>query len=209
MAEAKRVQLPRLVVFALCVGFLAFLAAVFAIPVQALLEPVGTDVTNKAIKNSAKLPVLMWCLSWPIVLARQRDTIRLPFGWTLGCLLLLLHIAVAFHLGHGWSHEAAWEHTRQVGGYGDGIFVNYAFALVWLADVVWVWALPGSYLARSRWLNWTIHGFLAFVVVNAAVVFASWDSRFRFATFFLGIALVVWYLRREATSKEPTAVDSK
>lgn len=169
MAEAKRVQLPRLVVFALCVGFLAFLAAVFAIPVQALLEPVGADVTNKAIKNSAKLPVLMWCLGWPVVLARRSDGFAGRFNWTLGCLLSLLHIAVAFHLGHGWSHQAAWEHTRQVGGYGDGIFVNYAFALVWLADVVWVWALPGSYLARSRWLNWTIHGFLGGVLGEQTV----------------------------------------
>ena len=94
------------------------------------------------------------------------------------------------------SHAAAWEHTRQVGGYGDGIFVNYAFALVWLADVVWVWVSPGSYLTRPRWLHWAVHGFLAFVVVNAAVVFAGWGMRLAFAGWVLGLAAFVWYVRR-------------
>jgi hypothetical protein len=122
-------------------------------------------------------------------------------------VLLLLHIAVAFHLGHGWSHEAAREHTRQVGGYGDGIFVNYAFALVWLADVVWAWASFRSYVARPRWLNWAIHGFLAFVVVNAAVVFGGERARFLFVVFFLASALGVWLKRRREQAESDTTTD--
>ncbi|WP_171469124.1 hypothetical protein [Frigoriglobus tundricola] len=109
--------------------------------------------------------------------------------WTLGCALLLVHIAVAFHLGHGWSHQMAWEHTRQVGGYGDGIFVNYVFALVWLADVLWAWVGVDSYRARPRWLTWSVVGFLAFVVFNAAVVFGGWGSRGAFGLGLLGAAL--------------------
>ena len=206
MADAQRVQFPDLIIAVAAVVLPTF---VLFSPARAFAEPATTDVTNPAIRDSALWPVFFWALGWPIALAKRGRIPGVRITWTLGCLVSLLHIAVAFHLGHGWSHAAAWEHTRQVGGYGDGIFVNYAFALVWLADVVWVWALPGAYLARPRWLNWTIHGFLAFVVFNAAVVFGSWESRFRFATFFLGSALVVWYLRREATSKEPTAVDSK
>ena len=42
---------------------------------------------------------------------------------------LCVHVAVAFHLGHGWSHAAALNTPATVGGYGDGIFVNYAFVL--------------------------------------------------------------------------------
>ena len=33
---------------------------------------------------------------------------------------------------------------------GGGLYVNYAFALVWGADVAWWWLGPRSYLARPR-----------------------------------------------------------
>ena len=203
MVEAKRVQLPRLVVFALDVLILVIGLALVWADAYPLLGPGGTDPANDEIKDTAKSPVLFWCIGWPIVLIRKTVPAGIALIWTLGCVLAWVHIAVAFHLGHGWSHEAAWEHTRKVGGYGDGIFVNYAFALVWLADVVWVWALPGSYRARSRWLNWTIHGFLAFVVFNAAVVFGSWESRAWLLYWFL-VSLVAtlfgrWYVRRRST----------
>jgi hypothetical protein len=62
---------------------------------------------------------------------------------------------------------------------------------VWLADVLWVWVAPTSYLARPRWLHWSIHGFLAFVVFNAAVVFADWSFRFTFVIWFLGWPLLL------------------
>jgi hypothetical protein len=229
MAEAERVQLPRLALLIVSVIVAAILIVFFTISSRPLLEPVGTDVTREEIKRSAVLPVFMWCFGWPIALARYSDKLQPRFAWALGCAWLFVHIAVAFHLGHGWSHEAAWEHTRQVGGYGNGIFVNYAFALVWLADVLWVWIAFGSYLARPQWLNGTIHGFLAFVVVNAAFVFGSWGSRLMFVIWFL--APIVLYLslrghlrRQERTelanrqrsdapaksgSGEPTGVDPK
>ena len=202
MVEAQRVQFPDLVI---AVAAVVLPTLVLFSPAGAFAEPVANDVTNPAIRDSAFWPVFFWALGCPIALAKRNWITGVRITWTLGCLLSLLHIAVAFHLGHGWSHEAAWEHTRQVGGYGDGIFVNYAFALVWLADVVWVWALPGSYLARPRRLNWTIHGFLAFVVVNAAVVFGSRESRAWFLYWFL-VSLVAtpfgrWYVRRRAAQE--------
>jgi hypothetical protein len=109
--------------------------------------------------------------------SRRLHRIGIRFVWGFGCALLLLHVAIAFHLGHNWSHQAAWNHTQQISGFGDGIYVNYAFALVWLADAVWLCTAFESYCARPRWLSWTIHGFLAFIVFNAAVVFGSPSSR--------------------------------
>ena len=182
----------------------------FLICARPLLEPVGADVTNKKITGSALLPVASWCVSWPMVAwPHPRDKSAGRSLWTLGCSFLLLHIAIAFHLGHGWSHGAAWEHTRQVGGYGDGIFVNYAFALVWLADVIWMWAAFRSYLGRPRWLKCAIHGFLAFVVFNAAVVFADWGLRLLFLTWFLGFAGAIYYVRRTAVSGGTSSVDTQ
>jgi hypothetical protein len=186
---------------------LVIFGVMILLPGLALLEPVGTDVTNKTIKRSAELPVFMWCLGCPIAFARRcRWLLGLSTSWAFGCLFLFWHIAIAFHLGHGWSHQAAWEHTRQVGGYGDGIFVNYAFALVWLADAIWVWVAPGSYLTRPPWLHWSIHAFLAFVVFNAAVVFADWRFRSIFLSWFVAwsllLALGVRYMRRRYPPKE-------
>ncbi len=127
--------------------------------------------------------------------------------WTLGCVLLLHHIAVAFHAGHDWSHEAAWNHTRQVGGYGDGIYVNYLFTIVWVADVIWMWVAFDSYLTRPRWLHWTIHGFLAFIVFNAAVVFGSSESHELFVVMFLFVLVnyaLAWLFRSKIASDPPS-----
>src|SRR5687767_3690746 len=135
MPEEQRVQSQTLALLGLIVLCLFWLLAP---SVKALFEPAGEDVAHPAIRATAMPPVLLWFVGAPILFAARSVTLRRPelFGarivWALGCVLLLLHIAVAFHLGHGWSHAAAWEHTRQAGGYGDGVFVNYAFALVWL-----------------------------------------------------------------------------
>lgn len=100
--------------------------------------------------------------------------------WTAGWLSFLLHVALAFHVQHHWSHNDAWEHTQRLSGYGDGIFLNYAVILVWTTDVLWWWGRPQSHQTRSRWVSGIIHGFLLFMWVNAAVVFPAvkfWGSR--------------------------------
>jgi hypothetical protein len=206
MSAVERLQLGRLGVFALCFGLLSCLIAPFVLPVRALLEPVGTDISNTAIKDSALLPVFLWCFGWPIALVQRSGQLRLRLSWALGSLLLLLHVAVAFHLGHGWSHEAAWEHTRAVGGYGDGVFVNYAFAVVWLIDAVWALVAFDSYRTRPGRLHWSIHSFLAFVVFNAAVVFGSWQMRALFAVAFLiFVPLSLWARAAPIANPEPSA----
>lgn len=98
--------------------------------------------------------------------------------WTGAAALFLLHSALAFHVRHGWSHEAAVRQTAAqtaaVTGlnWGGGVFVNYAFLVLWVADVTWLLAAPRSYLRRPRFVNTAISAFFLFIVFNGAVVFA-------------------------------------
>ena len=112
---------------------------------------------------------------------------RLPIwsrlAWTAGCLAFLLHVACAFEYYHHWSHVEAYEATaRQTADvvgldWGGGLYVNYAFTLLWLADVCWWWIDTESYLARPLLIEWGVQGFLGFIAFNATVVFATGFSR--------------------------------
>jgi hypothetical protein len=126
-------------------------------------------------------------------------------GWTVGCVAYLLHVASAFDYYHQWSHTAAYaataQRTEEVVGWdwGGGLYINYLFTLVWLADVGWWWTDMRGYLARSRLIEWTVQGFMGFIAFNATVVFATGFSRW------FGVAacvlLVVVQFRRRAPSK--------
>jgi hypothetical protein len=99
--------------------------------------------------------------------------------WTVGALAALVHVAAAFHVFHHWSHRSALVATAQQTGdltgvfRGEGVFFNYAFLVVWLADTAWWWLSPSSHETRSRGVSTFIHGFLFFMFVNGAVVFAD------------------------------------
>ncbi len=111
--------------------------------------------------------------------------------WTIGCGLYLLHVLAAFHFVHRWSHAEAVVHVARqteafVGwSFGGGVYFNYLFTALWVADVVWWWWSPASHAARSRWLTGGLHVYLLFIAVNGAVVFASGWTRW------LGIPLLV------------------
>src|SRR5437763_16272962 len=86
---------------------------------------------------------------------RGRSVARL--AWTGGLLAVAAHVACAFHFYHHWSHAAAYDRTAEqtaeaVGlNWGGGLYVNYAFVLLWAADVCWWWRDPEGYLARPSW----------------------------------------------------------
>lgn len=100
-------------------------------------------------------------------------------AWTGGYGFFLLHAVCAFQYYHHWSHRAAYEstarQTAEVVGltWGGGLYANYAFALVWGADVCWWWSAPRNYPVRRRGIEWAVQGFLAFIAFNAAVVFGT------------------------------------
>lgn len=147
-----------------------------------LLQPAGTNVGDPAIFRSAAFAALAWLLGVVVAVdshyVHGRPEPRAGFRdrrllWTAGCFLMLLHIAVAMHAGHAWSHESAFLHTEEVSGFGFGLYVNYAFAGAWTLDVLAMWVAPDAYRKRPRWLGLAVHGFLAFIVFNATVVFAA------------------------------------
>ena len=112
---------------------------------------------------------------WACRTARGRLARRL---WTWGLIFFLAHVACAFHFVHDWSHADAFARTALQGGVGEGIYLNYLFALVWCADVAFWQVLPIRYAARPSWTAFAMHGFMLFMVFNASVVFAVGLTRY-------------------------------
>lgn len=135
-----------------------------------------------------------------IALAQRRPQ-RARAWWTIGCLACVVHIALAMHLVHHWSHAAAYadtaRQTREVTGldWGGGVYFNYVFSGVWLADVVWWWINQDSRSRRPKWLSAALHVFLAFILFNATVVFESGILRWSVMAAIAGLA-VFWARNR-------------
>jgi hypothetical protein len=100
-------------------------------------------------------------------------------AWTAGFFVFLLHVACAFQFFYGWSNMTAYaataRRTQELVGidWGGGLYANYAFTLLWAADVCWWWYDPGSYGARPRAVEGAVQGFLGFIAFNGAVVFGE------------------------------------
>jgi hypothetical protein len=158
------------------------------------------------IRNTVRLALLFYLLAavlmlsldspgWraapPLISSRPGRIAR--WCWVLAWLAYLIHVAVAFHFAHHWSHQEAMRHVEKVSGFGPGIFVSYLFTLVWTIDVLWWLWRPGDYAHRPLLINRTLHGFMAFIIFNATVVYESGVIRW------LGIGLFVvlgWRLWR-------------
>ena len=139
-----------------------------------------------------------------IAAARRVGGSGLVARWlnTAGCVAFLGHVACAFHFYHHWSHAAAYADTaRQTSefsgwNWGGGLYINYAFALLWLGEVVWAWANPTGYFHRPNWMTWIVRGFFLFMMFNGAVVFVHNSARW------FGLILCVtlagcWWARRK------------
>lgn len=103
--------------------------------------------------------------------------------WTIGLTLALVHVLLAFQLVYAWDHDRAVASTMRqsvdrVGwGWRGGIYVNYAFLILWLADVCWWWLAPASRASRSTRIETARLVLFTFMFVNGAVVFASGFAR--------------------------------
>ncbi len=171
---------------------------------------VGAAITAWTIRASlvCYAVVLLLYAAGRVVPTRQ-TTLRLI--WTCGLLLYLAHVAAAFHFYHDWSHTAALAHTadetEHVFGwrFGDGLYFNYLFTVLWTSDVLWWWISPATHQSRPTRLSVGLHAYLAFMVINATIVFESGPMRWT------GIAVVVVVLvllcrKRFSKSKLSTRV---
>jgi hypothetical protein len=125
--------------------------------------------------------------------------------WTLAWAAYLIHLAMAFHHYHHWSHADAVAHTRAVSGVGAGIYVSHLFTLLWTLDVAFWWLSPERYATRPAWVDVALHSFMVFVIFNGTVVYESGTIRWAGLGMFTVLALV-WLLNRRG-SRNRTASD--
>ena len=111
-----------------------------------------------------------------------------------GLVLAIAHTLIAFAVVHHWSHADAVlgtaRQTRAIYGValGAGVYVNYVFLAVWLADAWW-WHGAGPNPSRPIAVVWALRAFYFTIIFNATVVAAS---GFRRA---FGLLLVSWLAR--------------
>ena len=97
--------------------------------------------------------------------------------WSAGCVMYLIHVALAFDAFHDWSHDAAVEFTaveteRMVGiRRGEGVWVNYVFSLIWIIDCARLTRAWHRGEPTVGWQDWLVHTFFAGIVFSATVVF--------------------------------------
>lgn len=146
-------------------------------------------------------------LGWPASPRRNHLARGL---WTAGCGVFLTHVAAVFQFLHGWSHAAAWEHTRAVTyattGWdsGFGLYLNYLFTAWWVLDVgLWWWRDDWP---RWRLPYWCLQGFFAFMMFHATVTFGPRGWRYVAVAVAVGfVGLWFWRLRGQPPHAVPAA----
>lgn len=128
------------------------------------------------------------------------EVARSRWAWAAGAALATVHSLAAFAVFHRWSHgdalAATARQTAAVVGWawGGGLYFNYAFLLVWLADAAWWIASPRSHAQRPRAVDGFVRGFLFFMFVNGAVVFADGGMRV-LGILAVGTVSTAWLIR--------------
>lgn len=119
------------------------------------------------------------------------------WAWWLfagGLVLAIAHTLIAFAVVHHWSHaDAVIATARQTGeiygvAFGAGVYVNYVFLGVWLADAWW-WRAAAPGRARPIAVVRALRAFYVIIIFNATVVAAAGYRRA------LGLLLVSWLAR--------------
>ncbi len=133
-----------------------------------LMEPSSRG--DALVRNTIRLALACYLLA-VLLLLRKASPLLVRRAWSLAWLTYLIHVALAFHYVHNWSHVEAMEHVRRASGVGEGLYVSYLFTLLWTLDVGWCWLWPAAHTRRPQWMHWTLHGFMLFMVFNATVIF--------------------------------------
>jgi hypothetical protein len=180
------------------------LSLVFAVPYALDRPSLGDDLT----RNTARLALVYYVLAVNLFLrmgqedwaSAGRRVIWARWCWTLAWITYVIHVAVAFHYYHHWSHADAVRHTEEVSGFGPGIYLSHFFTLLWTADVAFWWKQPALYAGRSRWIDLALHAFMFFIIFNGTVVYEDGPIRWAGAlvTAEFAVLLVLKTLRSRA-----------
>ena len=155
------------------------------------------DSTTLLIHATAGASFVLYALALAWWLRRTTATTVLNALWTAAFLLMLIHVLLAFHFTHGWSHRHAFETTRRESGFGEGLYVNDLFMALWTFDVAWWWLRPRRYATRAVWIDRALHLFMLFIAFNATVVFESGAGRMAGAVA-SALLLGAWLFKRRA-----------
>jgi hypothetical protein len=169
----------------------------------------AVDMGDLLTRNTVRLALGWYALALCLMMRLDADdwsaettTGKLArWCWTWALVTFLVHLMMAFHFYHHWSHADAFERTRRIAGAGEGIYASYLFTWLWLADVIVWWAWPERYASRPAWVDRGLHVFMLFIVFNSMIVFETGPIRWAgFALFaVLGIA---WLKSRTAVVRQ-------
>jgi hypothetical protein len=158
-----------------------------------------------AARTSVSVTIWVSLLAWAAAEWRRSAPAASPTSgrraWALGALAALMHAALAFHVHYAWSQAAALADTARqtlaVTGldWGGGLYVNYAFLVLWATDALWWGLAPASFAIRPRLLDVAVRAFLWFMFVNGAFVFVRGPMRWVGAAAAIGVA-AAWYRGR-------------
>ena len=152
-----------------------------------------------AIRIALGLMVLVFAIEIRGGKSTDRTTASL---WLVGALLALGHSLGALATFHHGSHllamKATAQQTHELLGirFGAGLFVNYAFDLVWLVDAMIRMISPAIYSKLPNAYRYCTNGFLIFIAINGAIVFQS-DWIRAIGLVGVGILLVLSWQRRK------------
>jgi hypothetical protein len=129
------------------------------------------------IRWSIRVALLLLAGAWFSTL--QRRPARAAWCHRAGWSIYVLHVLAAFHFRHHWNHAEAVQHTAEVSlrvtgiEAGYGIYFNHFFTAVW-GWLAWQRPVDNESGHRSNGqLRFRLaHGYLAFMVVQGAVIFA-------------------------------------
>jgi len=162
------------------------------------------SLATAAVYGTAWTALACWTASnWSSTDARAR------LLWTGGCLANLGHILLAFHIVHGWDQTQAYaavvQQTFEVTGLdtGIGLYINYAFAGLWLLDTAIWWLMPLLHEDPPRWWKGIIQFIFLFMFFNATVVFGRRSVRLLGAVS-CALGAIGWMtVRRRARADSP------
>jgi hypothetical protein len=175
-----------------------------------LSAAMGGEVGERLTRNTVRLSLAWYVMALCAMLWSREDdwlvrTIRgrlTRWCWTVSLAYFLVHLGMAFHFYHRWSHTDAFERTRQISGVGEGIYVSYFFVWLWICDVAIWWLSPESVARRSVWIDRSLHAFMLFIVFNGKVVFETGFIRWAGVALFAVLACA-WWLARGYRGSDP------
>lgn len=148
--------------------------------------------------------VTIW-LALGLYAAAQVDRRRLGttgrWLFSVGCVLYLAHVVLAFHVHYEWSHAIAYSDTAvQTEAFtglrwGWGIWVSYLFSALWVSETTWWWLAPDRYVTRARWMGRSMRALFLFMILNGAVAFVDGPLRW-LGVAIVGVLLLAWRPRR-------------